>query len=59
MLAEVSRVIIACGRSDLRKGIDVLSQIIGIKYNMNPFENDVTCQLRLGSVEYDVCYCGI
>ena len=37
MLAEaarVKRIIIACGRTDLRKGIDGLSQIIGTKYDM-------------------------
>ena len=44
MLAEaagVKRIIIACGRTDLRKGIDGLSQIIATKYEMNPFEKDV------------------
>ena len=44
MLAEaagVKRIIIACGRTDLGKGIDGLSQIIGTKYDMNPFEKDV------------------
>lgn len=39
--AGVKRIIIACGRTDLRKGIDGLSQIIGTKYDMNPFEKDV------------------
>ena len=42
MLAEaagVSKIIIACGRTDLRKGIDGLAQLIGTKYDMNPFEN--------------------
>lgn len=44
MLAEavgVKRIIIACGRTDLRKGIDGLAQIIGTKYDLNPFEKDV------------------
>ena len=42
MLAEaagVSKIIIACGRTDLRKGIDGLAQLIGTKYDMNPFES--------------------
>lgn len=44
MLAEaagVKRIIIACGRTDLRKGIDGLAQLISTKYNLNPFEKDV------------------
>lgn len=44
MLAEaagVKKIIIACGRTDLRKGIDGLTQLIGSKYNLNPFEKDV------------------
>lgn len=44
MLAEVAgvkRIIIACGRTDLRKGIDGLAQLISTKYNLNPFEKDV------------------
>lgn len=44
MLAEaagVSRIIIACGYTDLRQGIDGLSRLIGTKYNLNPFEKDV------------------
>lgn len=44
MLADavgVKRIIIACGRTDLRKGIDGLAQIIGTKYDLNPFEKDV------------------
>ncbi len=46
MLADVytygvKRVIIACGRTDLRKGIDGLAQLIGTKYDLNPFEKDV------------------
>lgn len=35
MLAEaagVKRIIIACGRTDLRKGIDGLAQLVGTKY---------------------------
>ena len=44
MLAEatgISKIIIACGRTDLRKGIDGLAQLIGTKYDMNPFEKYV------------------
>ena len=44
MLAEaagISKIIIACGRTDLRKGIDGLAQLIGTKYDMNPFEKNV------------------
>ena len=44
MLAEahgVSKIVIACGRTDLRRGIDGLARIIGAKYNLNPFEKNV------------------
>ena len=44
MLAEatgVTKIVIACGRTDLRKGIDGLAQLIGTKYDMNPFEKNV------------------
>ena len=47
MLAEaagVKKIIIACGRTDLRKGIDGLAQLIGTKYDLNPFEKDVQCK---------------
>lgn len=36
-VADVKRIILACGRTDLRKGIDGLAQLIGTKYNLNPF----------------------
>ena len=36
--AGIRRVVPACGRVDLRKGIDGLGVIIGSKYNQNPFE---------------------
>ncbi len=39
--AGVKKIIIACGRTDLRKGIDGLAQFIGTRYNLNPFERDV------------------
>lgn len=44
MLAEaagVKKIILACGRTDLRKGIDGLAQLVGTKYDLNPFEKDV------------------
>ena len=37
-VAEIRRVVLACGMVDLRKGIDGLSTIIGDKYHQNPFE---------------------
>ena len=36
--AKITRVVLACGTVDLRKGIDGLSMIIGDKYKQNPFE---------------------
>jgi len=39
--AGVKRIILVCGRTDLRKGIDGLAQLIGTKYDLNPFEKDV------------------
>ncbi|MCD7745670.1 MAG: IS66 family insertion sequence element accessory protein TnpB [Lachnospiraceae bacterium] len=36
--AKIRRVVIATGYVDLRKGIDGLAQIIGARYNQNPFE---------------------
>lgn len=44
MLAEaegVSKIILVCGRTDLRRGIDGLSRIVGAKYKLNPFEKNV------------------
>lgn len=44
MLAEASgvkKIIIVCGRTDHRKGIDGPAQLIGTKYDLNPFEKDV------------------
>jgi len=34
----VRRIIVACGFVDLRKGIDGLAQIVGSRYDLNPFE---------------------
>ncbi len=45
MLAEsygvVNRIVLAVGYTDLRRGIDGLAQIIGTKYDLNPFEKGV------------------
>ena len=44
MLAEaksIKRIILAVGYTDLRRGIDGLAQIIGTKYDLNPFETGV------------------
>jgi len=35
-----SKIIIAVGRSDLRRGIDGLSAMIRLKYDLNPLEKD-------------------
>lgn len=35
-----SKIVIATGRSDLRRGIDSLSAMIRLKYNLNPLEKD-------------------
>ena len=35
-----SKIIIAVGRSDLRRGIDGLSAMIRLKYNLDPLEKD-------------------
>ena len=37
-VAKITRVVLACGTVDLRKGIDGLSVIMGDKYKQNPFE---------------------
>lgn len=37
-VAGIRRVILACGSVDLRKGIDGLAQLVGSKYELNPFE---------------------
>lgn len=37
----LKKVVIACGRTDLRKGIDGLAQLIGTKYALNPFKKVV------------------
>lgn len=35
------KVYIAVGYTDLRKGIQGLSQLVGIKFDMDPYEKDV------------------
>lgn len=37
-VAGIRRVVLACGFVDLRKGIEGLAQIIGARYDQNPFE---------------------
>lgn len=44
MLAEaygITRIVIACGHTDLRLGIEGLSRIVGNNYSLNPFEKNV------------------
>lgn len=36
--AGIRRVVLACGKVDLRKGIDGLAMIIADRYKQNPFE---------------------
>lgn len=41
MLAElggVNKIILAVGYTDLRLGINGLAQVVGTKYDLNPFE---------------------
>lgn len=43
MLAEASgvkRIFLACGYTDLRKGIDGLAQLVGTSFDLNPFQKD-------------------
>lgn len=35
--AGIRRVVLACGFVDLRKGFDGLAQIVGARYDLNPF----------------------
>ena len=37
----ISRFVLVCGYTDLRKGIDGLAQIIEGQYQLNPFEKNV------------------
>lgn len=43
MLAEaagVQHIYIACGYTDLRKGIDGLAQMVGTSFDLNPYQKD-------------------
>ena len=40
-LPEIKRIYIACGRTDLRKGIDGLASLIRDRFILDPFEKDV------------------
>ena len=39
--AGIQKLILAVGYTDLRKGVDSLAQLIGTKYDLNPFEKDI------------------
>lgn len=44
MLAEahgISKIVIFCGTTDLRRGIDGLAMIVKQQYHLNPFEKNV------------------
>lgn len=44
MLAEaagIKKIYIACGYTDLRRGIDGLAQLVGTVFNLNPYEKDI------------------
>ena len=44
MLAEaagIRKIILAVGYTDLRKGVDSLAQLVGTRYDLNPFEKEV------------------
>lgn len=36
-LVNLKNIYIACGKTDLRKGIDGLAEMIELKFNLNPF----------------------
>ena len=38
ILPEIKRVIIVCGRSDLRRGVDGLSAFVRLHYGLDPLE---------------------
>ena len=49
-----SKIILAVGRSDLRKGIDGLSALISLKYGLDPLEKDTLflfCGTRLDRIK--------
>ena len=37
----ISKIVVACGRTDLRRGIDGLANLIESQYHMDPFEKNV------------------
>ena len=57
MLAEASgidKIVLICGYTDLRYGIDGLAQRLGTKYNINPFQKNVLflfCGRRSDSIK--------
>lgn len=40
-LPDIRKIYIACGRTDLRKGIDGLATLVREKFTLDPFEKDV------------------
>ena len=42
-----SKIILAVGRSDLRKGIDGLATIVRLKYGLDPLEKDTLSGLPM------------
>ncbi len=69
MLAEASgieKIILICGYTDLRYGIDGLAQQIGTRYNINPFQKNVLflfcgrrsdrIKVSYGKVQASFCY---
>lgn len=58
MLSEISgfeEIYIACGRSDLRKGIDGLATLVKEKFDLSPFQKNVLF-LFCGSVSSQAKY---
>ena len=39
--AGIQKITLAVGYTDLHKGVDSLAQLIGTKYDLNPFEKDI------------------
>jgi transposase len=40
-LSSLSKIYIACGRTDLRKGIDGLATLVKEQFQLDPFQKDV------------------
>ena len=54
-----SRVFIATGYSDLRKGIDGLANIIKFQFELDPFQKDILflfCGRRTDRLKADFCF---